>query len=146
ARLTAVDGTSSSTAATTSSPCVANARELTLEFLNEAEVAEYLDLTFPCHRLPSELPHLIHAKTEGRRVFMADLVLYLRDRGAIARANGEWTLSQGLPEIERELPESVKGMIERKIAQLGEEDRKLLTVANWLSEAIKWNTGSTGLR
>jgi hypothetical protein len=29
-----------------------------------------------------------------------------------------WTLAQALPEIEGELPESVRGMIERKIAQL----------------------------
>src|SRR5262249_35598616 len=39
-------------------------------------------------------------------------------------------LAQGLPEIERELPESVKGMIERKIAQLGDEDHKLLVAAS----------------
>jgi predicted ATPase len=39
-------------------------------------------------------------------------------------------LAQSLPDIERELPESVRGMIERKVAQLGEEDRKLLTAAS----------------
>ena len=41
-----------------------------------------------------------------------------------------WTLAQALPDIERELPESVRGMIERKIAQLSEEDRTLLTAAS----------------
>ncbi|HMG32726.1 MAG TPA: protein kinase [Blastocatellia bacterium] len=105
-------------------------RELTLEFLSQAEIAEYLDLAFPGHRFPSELPHLIHAKTEGSPLFMADLVRYLRDRKAIVQSNGDWTLAQGLPEIERELPESVKGMIERKIAQLGDEDHKLLVAAS----------------
>ena len=65
---------------------------------------------------------------------MADLVRYLRDRGVIASTSdaqsGAWTLAQALPDIERELPESVRGMIERKIAQLSEEDRKLLTAAS----------------
>ena len=61
---------------------------------------------------------------------MADLVRYLRDRGVIANTSGVWTLAQALPDIERELPESVRGMIERKIAQLEPEDHKLLTAAS----------------
>jgi protein kinase-like protein/AAA ATPase-like protein/tetratricopeptide repeat protein len=104
--------------------------ELALEFLNEAEIAEYLALEFPAHRFPAEFPQLIHAKTEGSPLFMADLMRYLRDRRVIACASGEWTLAQTLPDIERELPESVRGMIERKIAQLGEDDRKLLVAAS----------------
>ncbi len=108
-------------------------RELLLEFLSEAEIAEYLALEFPGHRFPAEFLQLIHAKTEGSPLFMADLAQYLRDRGVIANASGAqggWMLEQTLPDIERELPESVRGMIERKIAQLSEDDRKLLTAAS----------------
>jgi tetratricopeptide (TPR) repeat protein len=112
-------------------------RELALEFLNEAEIAQYLALEFPRHGFPAEFPKLIHAKTEGSPLFMADLVRYLRDRGVIAAEDGErdaraprWRLAQALPYIERELPESVRGMIERKIAQLSEEDLKLLVAAS----------------
>ncbi len=105
-------------------------RELLLEFLNEAEIAEYLALEFPGHRFPTEFPQLIHAKTEGSPLFMADLVRYLRDRSVIANTSGSWTLAQTLPDIERELPESVRGMIERKIAQLEPDDHKLLTAAS----------------
>ncbi|MFN0120615.1 MAG: serine/threonine-protein kinase PknK, partial [Blastocatellia bacterium] len=105
-------------------------REMLLEFLTEAEIAEYLALEFPDNRFPPEFPQLIHAKTEGSPLFMADLVRYLRDRGVIAQTSGAWKLEQTLPGIERELPESVRGMIERKIAQLEPEDRKLLTAAS----------------
>jgi len=110
-------------------------RELSLEFLTEAEIAEYLALEFPGHRFPPEFPKLIHAKTEGGPLFMADLVRYLRDRGVIeeeecTRGTCVPMLAQALPDIERELPESVRGMIERKIAQLSEDDRKLLTAAS----------------
>jgi hypothetical protein len=105
-------------------------RELQLAFLTEAEIAQYLNLEFPSNRFPTEFPQLIHAKTEGSPLFMADLVRYLRDRGVIAQSSGSWMLAQTLPDIERELPESVRGMIERKIAQLSEEDRKLLTAAS----------------
>src|SRR5262249_34463607 len=105
-------------------------RELLLEFLTEAEITEYLALEFPGHRFPTEFPKLIHAKTEGSPLFMADLMRYMRDHGVIAQTNGAWALAQTLPDIERELPESVRWMIERKIAQLSEEDRKLLTAAS----------------
>jgi len=105
-------------------------RELMLEFLSEAETSEYLALEFPGHYYPAEFSKLIHAKTEGSPLFMADLVRYLRDRNVIANTSGAWKLEQSLPDIERELPESVRGMIERKIAQLSEDDRKLLTAAS----------------
>ncbi len=105
-------------------------RELLLEFLNAAEIAEYLALEFPGHHFPPEFPQLIHAKTEGSPLFMADLVRYLRDHSVIANTSGAWRLEQTLPDIERELPESVRGMIERKIAQLSEDDRKLLVAAS----------------
>jgi serine/threonine protein kinase/predicted ATPase len=105
-------------------------RELALEFLSLAEIEQYLALEFPGHRFPPELPKLIHAKTEGSPLFMADLARYLRDRDVIAHTDGAWTLAQTLPDVERELPESMRGMIERKLAQLGEEDRKLLAAAS----------------
>ena len=39
-------------------------------------------------------------------------------------------LARTLSDVERELPESVRGMIERKVTQLDEEDRKLLVTAS----------------
>jgi predicted ATPase len=105
-------------------------RELTLGFLSEAEVAEYMSREFPGHTFPPDLPRLIHAKTEGSPLFMVDLVSDLRDRGAIEQTADGWTLGQALSEIARDLPESVRGMIERKIAQLSEDDRQLLIAAS----------------
>ena len=105
-------------------------REMALGFLGESEIAEYLALEFPGHGFPPELPALIHAKTEGSPLFMADLVRYLRDHGAIGETEGRWTLERGLAEMQRELPESVRGMIERKIGQLDEGERTLLTAAS----------------
>jgi len=105
-------------------------RELQLAFLTQADIAMYLDRRFPGHRFPAELPSLIHAKTEGSPLFMADLVRYLRDCGVIAREQDSWMLAQALPVLEGDLPESVRGMIERTIAQLSEEDRRLLVAAS----------------
>src|SRR6185436_15463139 len=96
-------------------------RDIDLEFLSRSEIEKYLALEFPEHRFPPELPALIYSKTEGNPLFVADLVRYLRDREVIAEQQGRWALAQSLPAIERDLPESVRGMIERKIAQLSEE-------------------------
>jgi predicted ATPase/predicted Ser/Thr protein kinase len=105
-------------------------REITLEFLIRAEIERYLSIEFPSHDFPDELPALIHAKTEGNPLFMTDLVRYLRDRRVIVEDGRGWILAGSLPQIERDLPESVRGMIERKIAQLGEDDRRLLIAAS----------------
>src|SRR5206468_11867007 len=105
-------------------------REVALELLNRQDVERYLALEFPEHRFPEELAALIHDKTEGNPLFMVDLLRHLRDRQVLAQEQGRWVLAHSLPDLERELPESVRSMIERKLAQLGEEDRRLLVAAS----------------
>src|SRR5262249_22456474 len=104
-------------------------REIALSFLPASEIGRYLELEFQDHRFPAELPALIHAKTEGNPLFMTDLVRYLCDRQVITQVQGNWKVAGDLTEIEQGLPESARGMIEQKIAQLGEDDRHLLLVA-----------------
>src|SRR5262249_23016887 len=58
-----------------------------------------------------------------------DLVRYLRDRGVLAQQDRRWQLARSLPELERELPESVRSTIARKLERLDETDRKLLVAA-----------------
>ena len=61
---------------------------------------------------------------------MVDLLRHLRDQQVFTQEQGRWVLARSLPDLQRELPESVRSMIERKIAQLGEEDRRLLVAAS----------------
>jgi predicted ATPase len=105
-------------------------RELILGFLGREAVEQYLSLEFPGHGFPATFARLIHEKTEGSPLFMADLLRYLRARGVIALDAGRWTLAQSIPAIEHELPESTRGMIQRKIEQLGDDDRRLLAAAS----------------
>ena len=114
-------------------------REIPLDFLTQEEVQRYLASEFPANTFPAELAALIHSKTEGNSLFMVDLVRYLRDRGALVEdAHGSgaltgtkrWRVADSLPDLERDLPESVRGMIERKIAQVGDDDRRLMQAAS----------------
>ena len=79
---------------------------------------------------PSQFASLIHTKTEGNPLFMTDVVRYLRDKKVIGEHDGRWALVQTVPEIETDLPASVRSMIQRKIAQLGDADRRLLLAAS----------------
>jgi predicted ATPase len=105
-------------------------REVALGFLRHPDMQRYLALEFPQHCFPEELADLIHAKTEGNPLFMVDLLRHLRDRQVLAQEQSRWVLAQSLPDLQRELPESVRSLIERKIAQLGEEDRRVLVAAS----------------
>jgi predicted ATPase len=104
--------------------------ELALEFLAREDVERYLAIEFPEHRFPAELAGLVHARTEGNPLFMADLFRYLRDRHVILLDDGRWTLARSVADVERELPESVRSMIARKIERLDERDRRLLVAAS----------------
>ena len=104
--------------------------ECPLGYLDRADVERYLGLEFPGHGLPPSFVTLIHEKTEGHPLFMVDLVRYLRDRGDLVRTGGRWNLTHTTADVARELPETVRGTIGRKIDRLEEMDRRLLTVAS----------------
>jgi tetratricopeptide (TPR) repeat protein/predicted Ser/Thr protein kinase len=104
--------------------------EMALDFLERQDVDLYLSIEFPDHNLPSNFSSLIHSKTEGNPLFMADLVRYLRDTGGIVEEDGHWALARSLPQAPRDLPASMRSMIERKIDQVEERDLKLLFAAS----------------
>ena len=105
-------------------------RELMLEFLSARDVERFLALEFPGNEFPTTFAALIHAKTEGSPLFMTDLLRYLRTSGTLANDQGRWILVESVPILAKQLPESIRGMIQRKIAQLSEEDRRLLATAS----------------
>ena len=105
-------------------------REISLEYLTADDVAAYVALECPDHALPADLLRLIHQRTEGHALFLVDLIRDLKRRGAIAKGvKGECVLAEGLTALERELPESVRSMIQRKLGALGNSDRQLLSAA-----------------
>ena len=104
-------------------------REIEVEFLKSGDVERYIGLEFLANRFPREFSELIHSRTEGNPLFMVDLLRYLRDRKVIVKAEGDesWRLAQSLPDLSRVIPQSVGSVIERKIEQLSDRDREVLT-------------------
>jgi predicted ATPase len=105
-------------------------REVPLSFLSRQDMDDYLAATFPGHAFPADFADLIHARTEGNPLFMVDLLRYLRGRGVIAQDQRSWGLAQAVPDLQKDLPESVRGLIQRKLDQLDAPDRRLLALGS----------------
>jgi serine/threonine protein kinase/predicted ATPase len=105
-------------------------REIALPYLSRDDIDRYLELAFVGHQFPEELAGVLHARTEGHPLFMVGLLRYLRDREVIVPNGGAWALVRAAPDLQHELPESIRGMIERKMDQLNPADRQLLMAAS----------------
>jgi tetratricopeptide (TPR) repeat protein len=104
-------------------------REVRLGYLTAVDVERYLALEFPGHRFPQALADVIHSRTEGHPLFMADVVRSLRDRGIIAGGDDQWHLTQPLTAIAQDIPRSIRSMIDLTLGRLDDEERRVLTAA-----------------
>ena len=90
-------------------------QEIPLGFLQARDIERYLALEYPERTFPRGFAAMVHAKTEGSPLFMADLT--------------RWIVAGGVERESADLPESVRGMIARKIEQVSDADRGLLLAA-----------------
>jgi DNA-binding winged helix-turn-helix (wHTH) protein/tetratricopeptide (TPR) repeat protein len=111
-------------------------RALPLALLGRAEVAEYLDLTFPQHRFDDSFAGSMQERTGGNPLFLVDLLRQLRGQGEITGAPGSFALRRAVPDTFRGLPDSVRAVVERKVAQLDEAGRQLLSAASIQGEVF----------
>jgi adenylate cyclase len=105
-------------------------REITPESLDLVAVARYIALQFPEHGFPSDFARLIHERSEGNPLFMSDLLRDLRRRQQVRQKDGRWVLADDLLAVERELPESIRSAVQRKVEALDDADRRLLGAAS----------------
>jgi len=105
-------------------------QELSLEPLSEAQVADYLRERFAGHAFPAELARVINRRTEGNPLFMVSVVEDLVARGLIVMRDGRWELHAVLEEVEVGVPENLREMIERRVRQLGEDERQVLAAGS----------------
>jgi predicted ATPase len=103
--------------------------ETMVPLLTPADLDRYLEIQCPGHAFPPTLSARIHEKTEGNPLFMADLVRFLRDRGVLVEVETRWRMVGDVAAIAGELPESVRSLIEKKIGDLSDVDRTLVSVA-----------------
>jgi tetratricopeptide (TPR) repeat protein len=107
--------------------------EMALGLLDGEAVQTYIGQEFAGHRFPREFASWVFRKTEGNPLFMTDLLRYLVERGAIVSSPEPgpraWQLTRPIADLEGEVPQSVRSMIERKVETLSEEQRTILSAA-----------------
>src|SRR5215510_870159 len=104
-------------------------RELRMAPLLRQDAERYIELEFPGHSFPSDFGRLIHDITDGNPLFMVEMLRHLRERRVVAKTEAGWALVEALPPFDRDLPDSVRSALQRKIDQLDDADRCLLSVA-----------------
>src|SRR5262249_11264482 len=105
-------------------------RVITPGSLDEDAIRRYLALQFADHAFPYEFAGMIHQRTEGHPLFVVDLLRDLRRRQIVRQQEQRWVLAEDLASIERELPESVRSLVQRKMDALDDDDRRLLGAAS----------------
>lgn len=104
-------------------------REIPLEPLKEAEVADYLAAESRGFEVPEGLAGLIYRHTEGNPLFMVAALAHMCERGLLALESGTWQMKVPLEKIELEAPETLRRMIELQIERLSGEELRVLEAA-----------------
>ena len=104
--------------------------ELSLEYLSEQAVREYLNVRFPGHHFPLRLGRVIYRRTEGNPLFMVNVVEYLIDRKMIVQEKGAWDLRVELSDVEKGVPANLRQLIEKQIERLDPDQRMVLEAAS----------------
>ena len=104
-------------------------QEVSLERLNKDDVANYLLLELAQTHLEPGFVDFVHRRSEGNPLFVTDLVKHLREQGVLAEVAGEWRLTRSVDAIGRDLSESARSVIERRLDRLNEREMAVLAAA-----------------
>src|SRR6202034_2517743 len=124
-------------------------REIALTQLSEAEVEEYLAMQSsagrpPASRPPPGLSALVHRHSEGNPLFMVAALEHMAKRGLLTRADGHWQLQAPLEQIEFEVPDDLRHMIEAQLERLSTAEQNALELASTAGALFSANVVSGG--
>ena len=105
-------------------------QEMALAPLSEANVAEYLRAESLGGDLPEGLSEMIHRHSEGNPLFMITALEHMIEHGQLSRETGQWRLRVPIEEMDLEVPETLRQMIEAQIEHLSGEQQRMLEVAS----------------
>jgi DNA-binding winged helix-turn-helix (wHTH) protein/tetratricopeptide (TPR) repeat protein len=100
-------------------------RKIDLTPLSEAEVEEYLGA-----QSPPGLSALVHRHSEGNPLFMVAALEHMTKRNLLTRVDGRWQLQRPLEQIEFEVPEDLRHMIEAQLERLSAQEQSALELAS----------------
>lgn len=101
-------------------------QEIVLELLTRSEIECYLNHRFPANRFMGEFVAVVHERTEGKPLFMGDMLSFLLNEHFLVECAGYWQLDRDVAEIRKLIPAGTESMIRLQVNQFSEVDRKIL--------------------
>ncbi len=108
--------------------------EISLERLEESDVAEYLAIKFVDGDFPPRFAKLIYHHSGGNALFMVTILQDMVKNGLIAQANGKWTLRVTLEDVGPTVPDTLDQLIEMQFQQLSPAEQRILRSASVAGE------------
>ena len=105
-------------------------REIALDRLNEADVADYLHSEFENSNFPDGLAGLVYRQSGGHALFMNAIVQELANKGFIAQEAGKWKMTRSLEDVDPGVPETLQQMLELQFDRLSPTERRILKSAS----------------
>jgi len=103
--------------------------EISLEPLAEPDIAEYLDTPAQTN-LRDDLAKLLHRHSEGNPLFMVAALDDMFERDVLFREDGELKLRIPLEEVDLQVPETLRQMVEVQIDRLTPQEQRALEAAS----------------
>ncbi len=104
--------------------------ELEMSPLTEVEIAQYLAARSHGHGVPRGLAGLMHRFCEGNPLFLRAALDHLLARGHLSCSGDGWSVHVPLADIEMEVPDNLRKMLELQVERLSEDQRHALQVAS----------------
>jgi DNA-binding winged helix-turn-helix (wHTH) protein/tetratricopeptide (TPR) repeat protein len=105
-------------------------REVELERLGAADVADYVAAAFAPGDVPAAFGTVIHRHSDGNPLFMVAMLDHLQQQGVLAQVEGRWVLTVPLEKVNPGVPETLKQMLQLQLEHASAAEQHLLTCAS----------------
>lgn len=105
-------------------------QEFALELFRKEDIAAYLAADAPAASVPNGLAALLYKHSEGNPLFMVAGLDHMNQRGFVSQESGACRLNVPIEEIDLEVPESLRQMIELQMERLSPEELRSLEAAS----------------
>src|SRR5215471_13129588 len=108
--------------------------ELSLERLDEVDIAQYLATEFADGDLPAELAGVIHRHSDGNPLFMTAMLDHLAKQNVLSRIDGRWKMTIPVEQVDPGVPDTLRSMLEVQLGNLSDQQQKVLKYASVAGE------------
>jgi DNA-binding winged helix-turn-helix (wHTH) protein/tetratricopeptide (TPR) repeat protein len=108
--------------------------EVSLERLEELDVARYISEKFVDGDFPADFAGLIYRRSGGNALFMVTILQDMVKKGLIAQIDDRWTLAAPIETVAQSVPETLDQLIDAQFQQLNAVEQRVLRSASVAGE------------